>query len=56
MNTQERIKEIVTSHPVVLFMKGTPQFPQNTVVKSSTVAVTCCSCCSRGLCGVVFAP
>ena len=28
MNTQERIKEIVTSHPVVLFMKGTPQFPQ----------------------------
>ena len=28
MNTQGRIKEIVTSHPVVLFMKGTPQFPQ----------------------------
>jgi len=28
MNTQERIKEIVTSHPVVLFMKGTAQFPQ----------------------------
>ncbi|CAB3797562.1 Grx4 family monothiol glutaredoxin [Pararobbsia alpina] len=27
MNTQERIKEIVTSHPVVLFMKGTAQFP-----------------------------
>ncbi|HEX5755129.1 MAG TPA: Grx4 family monothiol glutaredoxin [Arenimonas sp.] len=23
----ERIKDIVTSHPVVLFMKGTPQFP-----------------------------
>lgn len=23
----ERIKGIVTSHPVVLFMKGTPQFP-----------------------------
>lgn len=23
----ERIKEIIGSHPVVLFMKGTPQFP-----------------------------
>ena len=28
MNTQERIKEIVSSNPVVLFMKGTAQFPQ----------------------------
>ena len=28
MNTQERIKEIVTANPVVLFMKGTAQFPQ----------------------------
>ena len=28
MDTQAQIKEIVTSHPVVLFMKGTPQFPQ----------------------------
>ncbi len=28
MNTQDRIKEIVTSNPVVLFMKGTAQFPQ----------------------------
>jgi len=28
MNTQERIHELVTSNPVVLFMKGTPQFPQ----------------------------
>jgi len=27
MNTQERIKEIVTTNPVVLFMKGTAQFP-----------------------------
>jgi monothiol glutaredoxin len=27
MDTQERIKQIVTGHPVVLFMKGTPQFP-----------------------------
>ena len=28
MNTQERIKEIVSSNQVVLFMKGTAQFPQ----------------------------
>lgn len=28
MNTQETIKNIVESHKVVLFMKGTPQFPQ----------------------------
>ena len=25
---QERIKEQVTTHPVVLYMKGSPQFPQ----------------------------
>jgi monothiol glutaredoxin len=28
MDIQQRIKEQVHSHPVVLFMKGTPQFPQ----------------------------
>jgi len=28
MNTQERIKQQVTGNPVVLYMKGTPQFPQ----------------------------
>ena len=28
MNTQEKIKTIVTTYPVVLFMKGTRQFPQ----------------------------
>ncbi|MCO6508410.1 MAG: Grx4 family monothiol glutaredoxin [Snodgrassella sp.] len=28
MSTQERIKALVTDHPVVLFMKGTKQFPQ----------------------------
>ena len=28
MDTKQRIKEQVTSHPVVLYMKGTPQFPQ----------------------------
>ncbi|WP_096673449.1 Grx4 family monothiol glutaredoxin [Polynucleobacter meluiroseus] len=28
MDTQAKIKDIVTSHPVVLFMKGNAQFPQ----------------------------
>jgi monothiol glutaredoxin len=27
-DTQRRIKDQVTGHPVVLYMKGTPQFPQ----------------------------
>jgi monothiol glutaredoxin len=28
MDTKERIKQQVTGAPVVLYMKGTPQFPQ----------------------------
>ncbi len=28
MDTQTKIQEIVSSHPVVLFMKGNAQFPQ----------------------------
>jgi monothiol glutaredoxin len=28
MDAQQQIKEQVTGHPVVLYMKGTPQFPQ----------------------------
>jgi monothiol glutaredoxin len=28
MDIKQRIKSEVTGHPVVLFMKGTPQFPQ----------------------------
>jgi monothiol glutaredoxin len=28
MDIKDRIKEEVTAHPVVLYMKGTPQFPQ----------------------------
>jgi monothiol glutaredoxin len=28
MDIKQRIREQVTTHPVVLFMKGTPQFPQ----------------------------
>jgi len=28
MEVTERIRQIVAGHPIVLFMKGTPQFPQ----------------------------
>lgn len=28
MNVTERIEQTLASHPVVLFMKGTPDFPQ----------------------------
>jgi monothiol glutaredoxin len=28
MDVKDKIHEQVTSHPVVLYMKGTPQFPQ----------------------------
>ncbi len=28
MNVQERIQSVVDSQPVMLFMKGSPQFPQ----------------------------
>jgi len=28
MDIKDRIKEEVSAHPVVLYMKGTPQFPQ----------------------------
>ena len=28
MDVKERIRQTVTGHPVVLFMKGTPDFPQ----------------------------
>jgi len=28
MDPRERIHRLVTEHPVVIFMKGTPQFPQ----------------------------
>ncbi len=27
-NARERIEKLIAEHPVVLFMKGTPQFPQ----------------------------
>ena len=27
-NAQERIEKVISENPVVLFMKGTPEFPQ----------------------------
>jgi monothiol glutaredoxin len=28
MDTQDRIKQIIADNPIVIFMKGSPQFPQ----------------------------
>lgn len=28
METAERIKQVITDNPIVIFMKGTPDFPQ----------------------------
>jgi len=28
MDIQEKIKEVITNHEIVLFMKGTPDMPQ----------------------------
>ena len=45
MNVQETIREQVTTHPVVLYMKGTPQFPQ---CGFSQMAVQMLSACGIG--------
>jgi monothiol glutaredoxin len=42
MNTQAKIHELVTSHPVVLFMKGTPQFPQCGFSAAAVQVLTAC--------------
>ena len=42
MDTQEKIKQQVTGNPVVLYMKGTPQFPQ---CGFSALAVQALSAC-----------
>ena len=42
MDVQQRIKEQVTKNPVVLYMKGTPQFPQ---CGFSSLAVQVLSAC-----------
>ena len=42
MDTQEKIRQQVTGNPVVLYMKGTPQFPQ---CGFSALAVQALSAC-----------
>lgn len=42
MDVMERIRGIVESHPVVLFMKGTPQFPMCGFSSRATQALVAC--------------
>ncbi|MBI3715313.1 MAG: Grx4 family monothiol glutaredoxin [Betaproteobacteria bacterium] len=42
MSTEDRIRETVTSHPVVLFMKGSPQFPMCGFSASATQILKAC--------------
>lgn len=42
MNVQDVIKDQVTAHPVVLYMKGTPQFPQCGFSASATQILKAC--------------
>ncbi|MBI2961445.1 MAG: Grx4 family monothiol glutaredoxin [Betaproteobacteria bacterium] len=42
MDSQERIKEQVTGHPVVLYMKGTPDFPQCGFSASAVQILSAC--------------
>ena len=42
MDVQEKIRETVTAHPVVLFMKGSPQFPMCGFSASATQMLKAC--------------
>jgi len=42
MSVQDTIREQVTSHKVVLYMKGTPQFPQCGFSASATQILKAC--------------
>ncbi len=42
MDVQNRIRDTVTSHPVVLFMKGSPQFPMCGFSASATQMLKAC--------------
>lgn len=43
MDTQQRIKEQVTGHQVVLYMKGTPQAPQCGFSANAVAILKACS-------------
>ncbi|MDR2260777.1 MAG: Grx4 family monothiol glutaredoxin [Azoarcus sp.] len=42
MNIQDRIREQLTSSPVVLYMKGTPRFPQCGFSSSAVLTLKSC--------------
>ena len=42
MDVQDKIREIVTSNPVVLYMKGSPQFPMCGFSASATQMLKAC--------------
>jgi monothiol glutaredoxin len=44
MDAHERIKNIVEANPIVLFMKGTPQFPQCGFSSRTVDALKACGC------------
>jgi monothiol glutaredoxin len=43
MDIQEKIKETVTSNPVVLYMKGSPKFPQCGFSNLATQVLDACN-------------
>ena len=48
MEAQAQIKETVTSNPVVLYMKGSPKFPQ---CGFSNMATQILDACNAKICG-----
>lgn len=42
MNIEDIIREQVTTHPIVLYMKGTPQFPQCGFSASAVAILRAC--------------
>ena len=42
MDITERIKQTIKSNPIVIFMKGTPQFPQCGFSMRASQALTAC--------------
>lgn len=42
MDAMTRVRRIVAAHPVVLFMKGTPQFPMCGFSERAVAALTAC--------------
>ena len=42
MNVEERIKTQLEEHPVILYMKGTPDFPQCGFSAQTVAALTAC--------------